>query len=259
MVWRIDRIALAAIAAAGAFSALAVPATIKTSADVMSGDVKWLAGSKKYALTKGAITREYAPSDIVKLDVAKPQTLDRAIQMVKRGQAGSAIPILTNLVKDYRMLTWDKVACRYLTEAYIKTGNPQKAYDAANIVINDDKSAAWKGELAPAFWQALLKLGKKNALEACLDKAATSGGRAASAHALVMRGDMMLDAEGNTRDVNRRALKDAYLKVALMYQDPECAAARLEALEKGAKCFDEIGMRARAEAFRKKAASLAKQ
>ena len=109
------------------------------------------------------------------------------------------------------------------------------------------------------FWQALLKLGKKNALEACLDKAATSGGRAASAHALVMRGDMMLDAEGNTRDVNRRALKDAYLKVALMYQDPECAAARLEALEKGAKCFDEIGMRERAEAFRKKAASLAKQ
>jgi hypothetical protein len=43
-----------------------------------------------------------------------------------------------------------------------------------------------------------------------------------------------------------------------MYQDPECAAARLEALEKGAKCFSLLGMKTRAEDFRKKLATLSK-
>ncbi|MBR7180002.1 MAG: hypothetical protein IKD42_00065 [Kiritimatiellae bacterium] len=253
-----NKMFLSAAAVFAAIAAHAVTATIKTAADTMTGDVKWQNGSKTYALAKGTIVREYALKDVVKIDVPRPQTLDRAAEMVKRGQASMAIQTLTGLMHDYRMLTWDRTACRYLVEAYLKTGNPQKAYDTANVIVNDDKTAAWTGEVAPFFWQALLKLGKKNALEACLDKAASSGSRPASAHALVMRGDMIIDSEGETAESCRKALIDAYLRVALMYTDAECSEARHDALEKGAGCLDKIGLPQKAAEFRKKASQISR-
>ena len=123
-------------------------------------------------------------------------------------------------------------------------------------VIKDDKSAEWKGELAPAYWQALLKLGKTQQLEGLVKKAAISGDRAASANALVMRGDMILASEGTAPDSLRKALTDAYLRVVLMYADEPCRDARIDAMQRAADCFDKLGQAARAEQLRSQARKL---
>jgi len=243
-----------------ASSVWAIQGTIKTATDTKKGDIKWQSRAKKYLLTykKGQtdINAEYPLDDVEELDVDKPAGFDKLAQMVSSGQGAQAIAGLTKIVTDYKMLVWDKPAGRYLVEAYLAANNAQKAFDTAQSIIADDKSAAWSGDLAPAYWQALLKLGKQQQLDNCLRKAATSGDRLSSAAALSMRGDMILQAEGDSPDTYRKALTDAYLRVALLYTDEACKPARQTALLKAAQCFDKLGMASRAEGLRNQAKAL---
>ena len=71
-----------------------------------------------------------------------------------------------------------------------------------------------------------------------------------------MRGDMILAAGGDLPDTYRKALIDAYLRVALMYPDEDCKAVRASAMLKAATCFDKIGMASRAEQMRGQAKAL---
>lgn len=255
-----NKLAAAAVVALAASSVWAVPGTIHTSTDKKSGDIKWQRSSKTYTLTykKGAteVSAEYKIDDVERLDVAEPANFDRLRKMVESGQGGGAIAGLSAIVQEYRMLQWDKIAGRYLVDAYLAANNAQKAYETASGIIGEDKSSAWKGDLAPAYWQALLKLNKTTQLENCLKKAAASGDRASSASALVMRGDMILANGGDTPDAYRQALIDAYLRVALMYTDEPCKDARIMAMQKAATCFDKLGMAARAEGMRTQAKTL---
>jgi len=255
-----NKIAAAAVVVLAASSVWAVPGTIRTSTDQKSGDIKWQRSSKSYVLTykknKTNVSAEYPLADVVKLDIDKPATYDKLVEMVSKGQGAGAIAGLSAIVTEYRMLQWDKAAGRYLVEAYLSANNAQKAYETASGIIGDDKSAAWSGDLAPAYWQSLLKLGKNTQLENCLRKAASSGDRGSSAEALVMRGDMILAAGGDSPDAYRQALIDAYLRVALMYTDEPCKAARASAMQKAAACFDKLGMAARAEGMRAQARTL---
>lgn len=255
------KIAIAAIAAVAATSGLwAVQGTVTTANDSKKGDIKWQTRSKTYLLTmkkgKTDVTAEYPLDEVVSLDIPVPQGYEKAVEMVTRGNGTAAIQPLQKIIQEYRMLVWDKPAGRYLVEAYLSTGQAQKAYDTAQGIINEDKSAAWSGDLAPAYWQALLKLGKMPQLENCLKKAASSGDRASSANALVMRGDMLLAAGNDSQDAYRQALTDAYLRVALMYNDEPCKEARRAAMDKAAFCFDKLGMAARAEGMRTQAKML---
>ena len=173
----------------------AIQGTIRTATDSKKGDIKWQPRSKSYAVSfkKGntMVSAEYPLADVEELDIEKPAGYDKAVENVRRGNGAASIGVLSKVVQDYKMLKWDKPAGRYLVEAYISANNAQKALEVAEGVIKDDKSAEWKGELAPAYWQALLKLGKTQKLEGLVKKAAISGDRAASANALVMRGDMI--------------------------------------------------------------------
>ena len=244
-----------------ASSVWAIQGTIKTATDTKKGDIKWQSRAKAYLIaikSKGGadINAEYPLDDVEALDIDKPANYDKLVQMVTAGQGAQAIAGLTKIVQDYKMLVWDKPAGRYLVEAYLAANNAQKAFETAQTIISDDKSAAWSGELAPAYWQALLKLGKQQQLENCLRKATESGDRASSAAALSMRGDMILQAEGDTEAAYRKALTDAYLRVALMYTDEPCRAARQTALLKAAQCFDKLNMASRAEGLRNQAKAL---
>ena len=240
-------------------AALAVPelfaiqGTISTETESFAGDVKWHARDKKYVVEKGKITKEFKLADVNEVDVAKPAGFDKAVQMVEGGQGSAAIPVLAKIVAEYRMLKWDKPAGRYLALAHLAAGNAQKAYEACQPIVSEDKSAAYSGDLASAYWQALLKLGKTEQLEGLLKKAATSGDRQASAAALVMRGDMIVAASGDNPQELRRALTDGFLRVVLMYQDAPCARERAEACLKAAKCFEKLGQTARAEQLRAQA------
>ena len=110
--------------------------------------------------------------------------------------------------------------------------------------------------MAPAYWQALLKLGKNDQLEGLLKKATSSADRPASAAALVMRGDIIRSTANGDHAKLRLALRDGYLRVAMMYRDPPCRRERHEALIKAAEVFNEIGQASRAEALRREAKSI---
>ena len=240
----------AALAAAELF---AIQGTVSTGAESVTGDVKWHARDKKYIIQKGKITKEFKLADVTALDIPKPAGYDKAVQSVENGQGASAVGTLTKIVADYRMLQWDKPAGRYLALAHLAAGNAQKAYDVCSPIVAEDKSAGWSGDLAAAYWQALLKLGKRDELEKLLKKAASSGDRQASAAALVMRGDIIVAASHDAPEELKKALRDGYMRVALMYQDQECVRERREALRKAAGCFDKMGQAARAENLRAQA------
>ena len=237
-------------------SAFAIQGSVSTESETVSGDIKWHGRDKKYVIEKGKITKEFALADVTSLDIPKPAGYDKAVSAVEGGQGASAIPILTKIVADYRMLQWDKPAGRYLAMAYIAAGNAQKAYEVCSPIVNEDKSAGWSGDLAAAYWQALLKLGKTEQLEGLLKKAATSGDRPSSAAALVMRGDIIVASSNDKPDALKDALRDGYLRVVLMYQDAECVRERGEAMNKAAVCFDKLGQAARAENLRAQAKAL---
>lgn len=235
----------------------AVQGTIHTATDSKKGDIKWQSRAKKYIVSfkkgKTTVSAECPLDDVEALEIAKPNGFDKAVENVQRGNGAAAIGILSKIVEEYKMLQWDKPAGRYLVEAYIAANQAQKAYEVASDIIREDKTAAWKGDLAPAYWQALLKLGKNQQLEGLVKKAAVSGDRAASANALVMRGDIILATEGDSPDGCKKALTDAYLRVMLMYADEPCKEARIRAMQKAASCFDKLGQASRAEQIRAQA------
>ena len=237
-------------------SAFAIQGSVSTETETVSGDVKWSGRDKKYVIEKGKITKEFKLAEVTALDIPKPAGYDKAVAAVEGGQGASAIPILTKIVADYRMLQWDKPAGRYLAMAHIAAGNAQKAYDVCSPIINEDKSAGWSGDLASAYWQALLKLGKMEQLEGLLKKAATSGDRPSSAAALVMRGDIIVQGSNDAPEELKKALRDGYMRVVLMYQDAECRRERGDAMLKAAACFDKLGQAARAENLRAQAKAI---
>ena len=243
----------AALTAAELF---AIQGTVTTDNESVTGDITWQPRAKSYLIAKGKISKEFKLAEVVSLNVPKPEGYDKAVQMVENGQGASAVGVLSKIVADYRMLQWDKQAGRYLAMAHLAAGNAQKAYETCESVIAEDKSAAYTGDMAAAYWQALLKLGTTEQLEKLLTKAATSGNRAAAAAATVLRGDMIVAASNDAPDELKRALRDGYLRVVLMYQDAECVRERGEAMVKAAACFDKLGQSARAEQLRAQAKTL---
>lgn len=240
-----------------AASAFAIQGTLTTETETLTGEIKWQGRNKQYVISvkKGStmVDMERKLEVVTRLDIPKPAGYDKAVQSVEAGQGTAAIPVLSKIVADYRMLQWDKPAGRYLVLAHLAAGNAQKAYDACLPIISEDKSAGWTGDFASAYWQALLRLGKKEQLESLLKKAASSGDRAASAAALVMRGDIIVQGSNDAPEELKKALRDGYMRVVLMYQDAECRSARADALLKAAKCFDKLGQASRAENLRAQA------
>lgn len=248
-----------AIAAVLTASSLwAVNGTIYTAAgDARTGEIKWQSRTKKFLLEymkgKTAVTAEYTLEEVSKMNIPRPATLDKAIEMINAGQASGAIKSLEKIVTDYKMLTWDRPAGRYLVEAYLASNNLKKAGEIASQILADDKTAGYVGDFAPAYWRVLQKQGKDSMLEGLLKKAASSGDRASSAAALIMRGDIILSGVQETPEMLRKALTDAYLRVVLMYTDAACAQERKIALVKAADCLEKLGYASRGETLRAEA------
>lgn len=238
----------------------AIQGTIRTTnGDSKTGEVKWQQRSKKYIVSykkgKTSVDAEYPLHDVERIDVAKPANFDKLVDLVAKGNGGAAIAGLQKIVTDYRMLNWDKPAGRYLAMAYISSGQAQKAYDTCKAIIDEDKTAAYSGDLAPAYWQALLKTGKKQILENVLKSATTKGDRPAACAACAMQGDIIL-ADGENAANYKKALTEGYLKAFLMFLEPECASERANAAKKAAQCFEGLGQAARAEKIRAQAKAL---
>lgn len=238
-------------------SAWAIPGKlIMKNGGEVSGDIKWRGRDESYVVKqKNGMETERKADDVKSVVVKEPANLQRAIELVQNGNGASAIGTLTKITQEYKMLQWDKIAARYLVEAYLAANDAENAFKAAQSIISSDKKAAYSGELAPAYWQALLKLNKITQLERCLERATSSEDRGASAMALSMRGDVIL-AQGADQANLRRALTEAYLRVVLMYRDAPYREARKTAMLKAADCFEKLGYAARGEKLRTQAKSL---
>lgn len=215
----------------------------------IEGAIKWLPRRKAFGITAkgGNVELEMAPNAISEMQIPRPRELDAALASIKQGNAAAAVPVLEKLSTDYLMLQWDAIATRYLAEAHLKAGNAQAALGVCEKIITANAEAAYLGEMAPPYWQALLTLGRTSRLEDALGKAVKSGDRRTSAFALMMRGDM-ITAEGETPEITKRALRDGYLRVVTLYRNEK--DAQPEALYKAAKCFEKLGQTARADQLR---------
>lgn len=229
-----------------------VPGAIATeSGETHKGGIRWSTRDKAYIVTKGNVELQVQETDVKALDIDKPAGFDAAVQQVEKGQGAAAIPALQKIAKEYQHLQWDKVAGRYLAEAYISAGKAEDALKTCQSIISGEPSASYRGELAPAYWNALLALNKTSALESALAKAAKSGDRFSSGAALILRGDIILKGGNESADAAKKALTDGYLRVVYLYRDAE-VAARLqpEALYKAARCFEKLGQSGRADTMR---------
>jgi tetratricopeptide (TPR) repeat protein len=227
-----------------------VAGTIVTAEDrKIEGAVKWKAREKAYAITAkgGSVELQIALASVKELQIPKPKELDAAAKNVQEGSAAAAIPALEKIAADYLMLQWDKPATRLLADAYVKSGDAEKAIRACEKVIASDPDAAFLGEMAPSYWQALLKAGRTSKAEDLVTKAIKSGDREASAFALLMRGDLIA-ASGDSPEVTKRSLRDGYLRVVTLYKSVK--AAQPEGLYKTAKCFEKLGQTSRADQWR---------
>ncbi|MGN0853465.1 MAG: hypothetical protein ACI4Q3_08830 [Kiritimatiellia bacterium] len=241
----------AVCAAASAWGA--AKGTITTeNGDTQKGMIAWSSRDKAYVVTKGGVELQFKESEVENVDIEKPAALDDAIARVAQGQGAAAIPALQKIVAEYKHLQWDKVAGRYLAEAYLAASKPNDAYRACKAIIDGEPAAAYKGDLAPAYWASLLGLDRVPALEKLLDRAAKSGDGFSAGAALLMRGDIVMKAGNDSADAAKKALADGYLRVVLCCRDPEIAdRLRPEALYKAAKCFEHLGQSGRADAMRR--------
>ncbi|MBR0066241.1 MAG: hypothetical protein IJQ00_01490 [Kiritimatiellae bacterium] len=244
------------ISALCAFAALAgtadVPGkvTLKTG-DVYSGAVRWSARDKAYVVTKGKLETQYKVDDVESVEVEKPAAFAVAAAQVAKGQGAAAIPALRKIVKDYAHLQWDKIAGRYLAEAYVADEKPAEALKVCQGIIDGEPSAAYRGDLAPAYWSALLSLNRQSQLEKALERAEKGDDRFSHGAALIMRGDIAMKAGNGSGDACKKALIDGYLRVVFLYKDAEIAdRLRPEALYKAARCFDTLNHSTRADTMR---------
>jgi len=242
--------ALAALTAAAGFGA--ATGTITTEGgETHKGEIRWSAREKAYVVAKGNTEFQVKAEDVAELDITEPAGFAGAVEQVQKGQGKAAVPALQKIVKEYQHLQWDKTAGRYLAEAYVSAGQAEEGLKACQAIIANDKEAAYKGELAPAYWNALLALGREGQLETALSNAASKGDRYSSGAALIMRGDIILKKGNESAAACKQALSDGYLRVVLLYRDPAVAASlQPEALYKAARCFEKLSQSGRADAMR---------
>lgn len=211
----------------------------------LTGAIRYLPASKTYVVTgKGGAALNIPLAEVGRISVEKPAGMDAATQMVNAGRFAQAIPVLQKIAADYKMLEWDAVATRYLAQATLKAGQPADAVTICEQIIADNPAAAYSGEMAPVYWEALLQAGRESALLRALGKAVESGDRVIAAQAQIKRGDI-LKKKGNPKE----ALVDGYLRVVTLFQSVE--QVQPEALFKAMQCFEELKEPTHAERMRK--------
>jgi tetratricopeptide (TPR) repeat protein len=245
-----QQIGMAALAATLIVSSsAAVEGAIVINGARRVGDIRWVARDKAYAFTeKGKnIELQLKPDEVADLQIPRPKELDVAVDAIRQGNAASVVQSLEKISVEYLMLQWDKIATRYLAEALVQSGKADEAIRVCEKVIVANPEAAYLGEMAPAYWQALIKRDRATKVEELIAKAVKSGDRLTSANALIARGDLILSA-GDNAENSKKALRDGYLRVVTLYTNERSVLP--EALFKAAKCFEKLGQTARADQMR---------
>jgi TolA-binding protein len=218
---------------------------IKKGGGTLTGEITWYSASQQYNVNDGRLSLRVDASQVSRIDVPRPGSLDQAIKMVQAGQYAMARATLEKISKDYEMLEWDLVAARYLAECYLNMNMAKQAIDMVDKISRVNPKATQSGELQRLYWEALEKDGRTAKLASVLGDAIKSGSREVAAVAQIRRADSVR-AAGNTK----KALIDGYLRTVILFRDVK--SVQPEALWKAAQSFQEIGQTTYAEKMRKR-------
>ncbi len=241
----------AAVCGACASARADVPARVElANGTVIEARLRWMPASKRYVIIRPApgggpaVEQQVQPSQIVRKQVAPPAGWRELVQQAAQSP-DAAIPRLLRLVDEYKMLEYDEQAASILGTLYLQRGRAEDFIKVAEKVIQDNPGAATTSVMAPLYWEALIATGKTagGQLNTMLTTAVASAPRPIAAKALIARGDI------HTRENRHRdALKDGYLRVALLFTQERDANA--EALYKASKAFDALNQVTYAERMR---------
>ncbi len=216
---------------------------------VIKGKLRWLPASRKYAVisvSEGGreIEQQWSPSEVAKMQVAAPQGWQALIKQASTSP-DAALPKLNSIIREYKMLQYDEAAAYYAASIYMQKNQAEEALKICEEIIKEKPSAGSTSVMAPVYWKAMLETGKTGGgrLEKMLDEAVASAPRTVAAMALIARGDLY-KKEGRSRD----ALKDGYLRVALLFSTEKGPHA--EALYKASEVFDELHQTSHADKMR---------
>ena len=225
----------------------AIQGTIIKAADgrPMNGDIRWKAASKQYAITAGGVSMTLTPAQVKEVRVPKPATLDQALAALKGKRYDAALAEFEKIMETYKMLQWDVPATGYAARAHLGLGNAAKAATLCEKLIRDNPGAAYQGELAAVYWQALIDADREATLRQILDRAAEQGPRELAALAQIRRGDIDMK-NGKFKD----ALVDGYLRTVVLFDGVK--QYQPEALYKAARCFEQLNETGNAEKMRKR-------
>ena len=211
------------------------------------GLIQWSVRDKAYKVSKDNVDVLIEPEKIDRLVIPKPNELLLAQDHINKCNAARAIQILQGIVAKVFMLTWDETATRLLADAYLAEGKGKEALDVCEKILKANPDAGIKGDMAPAYWKALLMTDRVSKLDEMLTRAVKEGDRTTSAFALISRGDLIRKS-GDTNEQISKALCDGYLRVVTLYKGIK--AAQPEALYKAAQCFEKLGQSSRADTMR---------
>ena len=243
-VKRLSVAALVLLLAAG--QSLAVKGVIVgTDNRRMSGDIRWQQAKKEYILTANDVTMTLKPAQVKEVIVARPAGFDKAVADVRGGRYAAALPTLEKVMSQYRMLQWDVPAAGYAAKAQLGMKNPKQAIMICERLIDANPKAAFQGELAETYWQALVEDGREDTLRKIMGQVVQEGSRELAALAQIRRADVAMK-KAEYRD----ALVDGYLRTYVLYGDIDTYVP--EALYKSAKCFEQLNEAANAEKMRKR-------
>jgi len=200
--------------------------------------------SKTYAITgQNNVVMKIPLKQVADVKVTKPAGIDDGINLVQRGKYSSGIKALKKIAEEYSMLQWDMVATSWLVEAYLKTKKAADAVQACEKIVRLKPEAAFTGQLASNYWEALLQADREATLKKILTQVVQRGDRELAALAQIKRGDIERKG-GNFKD----ALVDGYLRTIVLFE--QVKSVQPEALYKAMKCFEELGQMSYAEKMR---------
>jgi len=219
----------------------------------IAGEIRWEGSSQRYAITYRApgggtamTTIRHSPAEILEMRVAKPANFDQLMTQVRSATPDTAIPGLTKIVADYKMLEWDANAAQVIATIHNNARRWEETIKLGDKVVDENPGAGATSIFAPLYWTAMLRAGSgKNfsKIKGWVDTAIATAPRPVAAAALNVRGDM-LSADKKYKE----ALAEGYLRAALMYTNERDANA--EALYKAAETFDLVGQTSYAEKMR---------
>ena len=168
-------------ATAGAASTKPTGTILQVGGDKpITGEIQWSNRDKGYRVTiampggKGTSTTTISADNVQSLKMDKPAGYDALVKQVEAGKGAQATAGLEKIADAYEHLQYDVMATRWLAVAYLAQGKARDAVSACEKVIRNNPDAAYSGEMAPAYWEALRKTNQTSKLQGLLDKASST-------------------------------------------------------------------------------------